>query len=637
MYDDGSIKYLAVDLEASNKIWYKAGLIGIGIYSKEDSFAGFSQEVMDNIKDYSTIYHNGGYDVNLAFREGIELPYDHDTILMASLLQYQDNIKDFYRSEYDDTTKLEESLKLDNLALRHLNIRSSWKIDWDKDRPTYDEIKEHCIMDCRITYHLFMLYKKKLQEAGLWDYYTKLLMPFQRLLTVVERVGIRLDVDKLQLMREEYEVKLENWDEEFYNKNKEALDIVGRYLTKDKIAKLPEPAESIYYVNNSKGNIISEKRHSGLKNQDGYTRHDGISPKDIDSYNKKVAKLKEEAIIFNCRSHVHMTKLLECKGIELKDRTGAKTTASKLLWKYKHDPIISQIVDYKKDRKIYNDFLKKWDIMRVGEILHTHFRLWATKTGRLSSAEPNLQQVPKDSVIRDLFIPREGKTFIVADAKQLEARLTAYFSKEPNLIKAFKEGIDVYGQIAVDLMGVTCHPNEVKEKHPDKRQIGKQIFLGTIYGLGLNSLSYSLNKEHNIPITLDECKENRNKFRKLYPNLHKFANSLKDTATSKGYITNFFGRKVFVPNDSTYKAINYFIQGTGSDLISFSQLNIVPKLPEGARLILLVHDEIVIECYPKDTKEIVDLINKYMVDYVNKKYDMFIDMDIKVGNTWGIK
>ena len=592
-------KYMVIDIETTGVDWARCSIIGIGHYSKEGGMIGFSKEIPD-LSGYQTIMHNGSYDVKVARKAGIEIPYHHDTILMASLLQFAVNIKESYRGMYDDNRKRKDSLALDNLAIRDLGLKASWKIDWKKDTPTYDEIKEHCLMDCRVPYHLFLQYKEKLIEHNLWNYYEKLLMPMARLLVDVECRGIRLDVDKLLTMKIVYKERIDRWLTDFHVNNKEALDIVIKYVKEDKMKKC-KPGKKAETLENRK------------------------------------QKVRDTVITFNPRSTVHMTKLLELKGINLVDNTGKKTTASKLLYRYRHDEIIGQICEYKKINKVYRDFLCKWDDLRVNDILFTNFRLWATDTGRLSSAEPNLQQVPKESDIRELFIPREGYVFTVADAKQLEARLAAYFSKEEVLLEAFRNGIDVYGQIAIDLMGLTCTANEVKELHPKERQIGKQLFLATLYGQGVKSLYFKLSREYEVDITHDECAQYKRIFNRAYPNLKEFDNKCKENADRDGYITTWFGRKNFIEKGKGYKGLNSYTQGSGSDMIGFSQLNIVPNLPKDAHLILMVHDEVIYEHKPEDTQFISDLIDKYLVQPLREKYGIPMDMDIKVGKNWGIK
>lgn len=588
-----------LDVETTGLNWTKCGIIGWGSYSKQDKDISFTKDIESEEK-YEYIYHNGSFDVKVAHKNGIELPFDHDTILMASLLQYRNSVKEYYYNSYDEETKLKESLSLDALAKKDLDIQNTWKIDWNKDTPTYDEIKEHCLMDCRVTYHLFEIYKERLINNGLWEYYVKLMMPFARMLVDVECAGIRLDLAKLTKLKADYGERLKVWEVVFRKTHKEVLDIVSRHLIRDKIAKVKP----------------------------------GKKP---ETKQNRIDKIVKDGIEFNPRSNVHMNKLLELKGLEIKDKNGKRTSSSKLLFRYRHDPVIGSILEYKKIKKIHRDFLCKWDDLRIDDVLYTNFRLWATRTGRLSSAEPNLQQVPKDKEIRELFIPREGKVFTVVDAKQMEARLAAYFSKEPNLIKAFKDGTDVYGQIAIDLMGLDCLPNDVKLKYPKERQVGKQLFLASLYGQGSKSLHFILSREHEIDITLSECRSYKRLFNKTYHKLISFGEKLKEEVMDKGYITNWFGRKVFIPKDKAYRAINYYIQGSSSELLSFVQLNIVKHLPEGARILLLVHDEVVYEHKPEDTDKIVDIVKKYMIELVNSKYDMFMDMDISTGKDWSVK
>src|SRR4030042_1436315 len=162
-----SMTLIACDIETTGLDWKKCGVIGIGLYSCTDKLITFTKDINHINKDnYEFIYHNGIYDIKVAKRKGIDLPYHHDTLLMASLLQYIDQLANNILDEH----KIQESLKLSTLATKELGIEN-WKIDWDKDRPSYDDIKRHCLMDCKVTYKLFEIYNDRLIKNNLWNSY----------------------------------------------------------------------------------------------------------------------------------------------------------------------------------------------------------------------------------------------------------------------------------------------------------------------------------------------------------------------------------------------------------------------------------------------------------------------------------
>ncbi len=339
-------------------------------------------------------------------------------------------------------------------------------------------------------------------------------------------------------------------------------------------------------------------------------------------------------------SEILFNKLgLPTKGVK-KTKTGLSTDSSVLEKLSSLHPLPEAILNYRmlyKLKSTYLDALSE-QVNVVSGRLHTRFNQTVTGTGRLSSSDPNLQNIPIQTEagrrIRTAFIPEAGCRLISADYSQIELRVLAHMSKDKNLITAFKEGIDIHAKTAREIMGLA--PNE--EIAPDIRRIGKTINFGVIYGMG----AFRLARELGIPVGVAQSYiEN---YFDRYPGVKEFFARLERDVTTKGYVSTLYGRKRFVSDIDTSDrdqgfvmraALNAPIQGTAADLMKIAMLKVDSRISrEGLRLSMLlqIHDELVFECQEEVCSAASMLIKEEMEQVA--AFSVPLVVDVGIGQNW---
>ena len=323
-----------------------------------------------------------------------------------------------------------------------------------------------------------------------------------------------------------------------------------------------------------------------------------------------------------------------------KTKTGYSTNAEILEKLRSAHPIIEDILDYRQLTKLkstYTDGLLK--VADENGRVHTNFKQTGTATGRLSSTEPNLQNIPIRTEIgrelRRFFLP-ENRDYVIIDAdySQIELRLLAHVSKDSNMISAFLNGTDIHTATAATVFGVA--PEAVSA---EMRKKAKAVNFGILYGIGAFSLS------EDIGVSRAEAQAFIDRYLASYPGIDQY---LKDTiaeAYENGYVTTLFGRKRYIPelagsNKMQQKfgervAMNSPIQGTAADIIKLAMVRVDQKLKEAkidARLILQVHDELLIESHRSCAEQAKSILRDAMEQAVS--YSVPLTVDIHIGNTW---
>jgi DNA polymerase-1 len=269
--------------------------------------------------------------------------------------------------------------------------------------------------------------------------------------------------------------------------------------------------------------------------------------------------------------------------------------------------------------------------------IHTSFNQIGAATGRLSSTRPNLQNVPVRSArgegIRRGFVPRPGWRFVVADYSQIELRLLAHLSADPAFVAAFRAGGDIHRQTAAVIFGV--EPDAVT---PEMRARAKTINFATIYGQGARALSRQLGTP------FDEAKRFIAEYFERFAGVRTFLDRTVAEARERGYVETIFGRRRYIPElrDSNFNmrafgertAANSPLQGSAADLIKVAMVRIAATLRAGplARLLLQVHDELVVECPAEEAEEVVRLLRLEMEGAAQLSVPLVVDVGI--GNTW---
>ncbi len=325
-----------------------------------------------------------------------------------------------------------------------------------------------------------------------------------------------------------------------------------------------------------------------------------------------------------------------------KTKTGFSTDTEVLEILSLQHPLPAKVLEWRqltKLRSTYVEGLIKKINPKTGRI-HTSFNQTATATGRLSSSEPNLQNIPIRSdlgkLIRETFIAEDGYVFISADYSQIELRILAALAKEEKLIEAFKKGEDIHTRTACEIFGVK--PEEVT---PNMRRNAKTVNFGIIYGMS----PYGLSKE--LGISVDEAKKYIDRYFERYPKVVEFINKTVQFAKEYGFVKTFFGRKRPVPELFSPKrderefgkriAVNTPIQGTAADLIKLAMIkidNFIEKNGINAKMLLQVHDELLFEVKEDKTEEFIQYIKEIM-ENICPELGVPLKVDIKKGKNWG--
>lgn len=325
-----------------------------------------------------------------------------------------------------------------------------------------------------------------------------------------------------------------------------------------------------------------------------------------------------------------------------KTSKGSRSTDQEVLEKLAHLHFIpGLILKYRELAKLqstYTQSLVKQIHPRTNRI-HTNFSQTLVATGRLSSSEPNLQNIPASSeyghAIRSAFVAESENLLLSADYSQIELRILAHISNDPALCKAFHENKDIHKQTAAELLGISL--DEVTQ---EKRQIGKQLNFSIMYGLTPFGLSQALN------IPLPEAKKYIDGYFKLYAQVKSWMDSTIAAAKETGYVTSLWGRRRYIPelleNNKTIfeagrrAAINSPIQGSAADLMKVAMLNIDAKLNEkklSSKILLQIHDEIILET-PKNELPLVEEIVRVSMESV-VSWRVPLKIALRSGKDWG--
>jgi DNA polymerase-1 len=365
--------------------------------------------------------------------------------------------------------------------------------------------------------------------------------------------------------------------------------------------------------------------------------------KQIDEIETEVKKIAGEKV--NLRSPKQVGELLFEKlqlPVIRKTKTGYSTDAEVLneLAAMNVSPIPAQLLRYREVEKLLSTYVKALPTMvhpRTKKI-HTHFQPSNAATGRLSSDNPNLQNIPvrteNGRKLRKGFVPSPGRVLLSADYSQVELRLLAHFSQDKNMLEAFHNDRDIHRQTAAEIFDVA-----LEEVTKDMRNGAKAINFGLMYGQTSFGLSQTLH------ISQGEAKKYITNYFQKFQSVKSFLDGLKEKAEATGYAETLFGRKRALPDiKSTNRqikamaervAINSPIQGTAADIIKLAMINIQRILKERnlkSKMVLQVHDELIFDVIPEELEEMKVLVQEQMEGAVSLSVPLKVE--VGVGNNW---
>ncbi|MDE6729140.1 MAG: DNA polymerase I, partial [Oscillospiraceae bacterium] len=322
-----------------------------------------------------------------------------------------------------------------------------------------------------------------------------------------------------------------------------------------------------------------------------------------------------------------------------KRKTGYSTDSETLEALIDKSPIIQPILDYRKLTKLHNTYVKGLqNAVSDDGRMYTTFKQTETRTGRISSAEPNLQNIPVRTELgrnfRKFFVAAPGKVLCDADYSQIELRVLASLSKDKVMIETFKEGRDIHAETAESVFRKTAGQSD-----PDLRRKAKAVNFGIVYGIG----AFSLAKD--IGTTVGDAKRYIDDYLTHFSGVKQYMDTNTFSAEADGYAVTMFGRRRFIPEilstNKTVKALgkriamNTPIQGTAADIIKLAMIRVYKRLkselPE-AKLILQVHDELIVEAPEGAAEKALLILKEEMQSAVELEVPMLVDA--KCGKTW---
>lgn len=415
------------------------------------------------------------------------------------------------------------------------------------------------------------------------------------------------------------------------------------YNTKDKLYEDMKREDNIYLFENIEmplAKVLAKMETTGIRVDKKVLEEMGTEIKiKLEILTRDIYNYAGEE--FNINSPKQLGEILfdKLKLPGAKKNKNGYATDIDVLKKLTEYPIINKILEYRALAKLYSTYIDGIiSTIREDGKIHTIYTQTLTRTGRLSSIEPNLQNIPMRSeygrLIRKAFIPEDNSVILSSDYSQIELRVFAHLSGVNDLINAFKEGVDIHTKTAMDIFKV---PMEGVTKN--MRRQAKAVNFGILYGIS----SYGLAEDIGIPVK--EAKEFINKYFETYPGVKDYMDKEIDEAKRTGYVKTIMNRKRVIEElkSSNYMvrsmgermALNTPVQGSASDILKKAMVeisDIFEKENIKSKMLLQVHDELIFNVYNDEIDKVKDIVYNTMTKVFELKVPL--DVDIELGNNW---
>lgn len=468
-----------------------------------------------------------------------------------------------------------ENLAIDYLGLDVNEYLKSLGLTTNKDSQInlFDNLKEDS-KKYEISFTIYAIkelkqaLENKLKEQNAWKLFTQIEMPLARVLAKMQYEGMYIDKEELIIFGKELKQGIEELTSKIY-------ELAGEEFNINSTQQL--------------GNILFEKLGltSSKKTKKGYST-------DVDT----LEKIRKE------------------------------------------HPIVEKILEYRSLMKLNSTYVEGMlpYINEKTNRIHSYFHQTVTATGRISSTEPNLQNIPTrielGKRLRKVFKPKEGYVFIDADYSQIELRVLAHISQDEHMLEAFKNGEDIHKQAASKVLG-----KPIDEVTKQERSDAKAVNFGIVYGISDFGLAQQLGTSRK------KAKEYIDQYLEKYSGIDKFMKEVVEEAKEKGYVETLYGRRRYIPELSSNNymvrqfgaraAMNTPIQGTAADIMKIAMVNLNRSLEEtklDAKIILQVHDELILEVSEKDKEEAKNLLKNCMENAI--KLTVPLEVEVSEANNW---
>jgi DNA polymerase I len=560
---------VCLDTETSSLNVFEAQLLGIS-FCFQSGEAYYVLAKEEFLKELKSIIEN-------VKTIGHNIKYDYKILKLAGIELnniYFDTLVASYL-----LSKTSRSLKLDDLAFSELGYRmqaieeligAKGKKQLTMLDVEPEKISYYSCEDADYTWQLYQKYQKELEQEGIDGLFEKIEMPLVKILADMELAGVKIDTKFLKILQKKFEKRL-----------------------KELTSEIHELAGAEFNINSPKQ--LAEILFSGLE--------------------------------------------ISTQGIK-KTKTGFSTAAPELEKMKERHPIINLIFEYRELNKLQSTYviglLKEVDDQ---DRVHTNFNQTVTATGRLSSSSPNIQNIPIRTElgreIRKAFIPQVGYSLLAADYSQIELRVIASLADDDKMIDSFNKDEDIHARTAAEI-----HNKDIKDISKKERRDAKEVNFGVIYGLGARGLSQRTDLDFN------EARDFIERYFLLYEKIRNFLDLTKERAHQNKFVETLFGRKRYIPEiDSGMPmlraaaervAINMPVQGTAADLMKMAMIQLndeIKKISPEVRMLLQVHDEVVLEIPEKD----IDKVSEKVKDVMESVYKLKvpIKVDVLTGGNWG--
>ena len=631
------------------------------LYDNVESITGKTKEKLINDKEnafmskkIATIYRDVPLNIDLEdlkfdLKDDTKLKEVYNELEFYSLLKSTNVKKEEVKIEYKEITSISE-----------LNLNEKIAIYLELDNENYHIANQVCltITDGKNNYYV----KKDLikdvldliKDKNIITYDTKKIIGNTKIYINssfdVSIAGYILNYnikDDLAFLANQLDYQIEFFDvskkNNFANKEEVVKKCLFLYNTEEKLKnKLIEENQIDLFKNIEMPliNVLADMEITGIKVDENELKKMG------EEFTVKLELLEKEiynlaGIEFNINSPKQLGEILFDK-LQLakgkKNKTGYKTDVKVLEKLAENYPIAKKILEYRGLAKLKNTYIDglKNCILNDGKI-HTIYKQTLTRTGRLSSTEPNLQNIPvRDELgrkIRKAFVP-SNDLLLSADYSQIELRILAHISKCPKLIQSFIDGLDIHTKVASDIYGINK-----EEVTKTMRRTAKAVIFGIVYGISGFGLG------ENLHISRKDAESFINKYFEIYPEVKKYTEDIVKYAHENGYVKTLFNRKRILDeiNNPNYMiksmgermAMNTPIQGTSADIMKMAMINVHHRFKKDnieSKILLQVHDEIIVDVKLNELEQVKKIIKEEMENVY--KLDVPLKVEIDTGTNW---
>jgi DNA polymerase I-like protein with 3'-5' exonuclease and polymerase domains len=541
----------------------------ISVYAVASVHGGYVSRSLSELSDARSLKlggHNFKFDLKTLMANGAPLGlenYGDDSMLMGVALTHK--VPDSYVADYAAKRKeLNEkaghalhrkagkySLKV--MAPYFLGIEPFWEVADHND-------DEYVAKDAVYTAQLIEALARELKSSGGYDFYKEMLLPWNKMLLEAEYEGVHLDVDLLSVFEAEYAAKAlssekalkEIWAPQFeaYGEERRAVTRAGYFEKRAAaIAKIAP----------------SKKKDPVLAAAEVLEKEDKIRLRYAEMYSKAAAKIEPLSLA----SPTQLKWLLkESLGLDVTTFDGEDESTGKAVLERlagQGVPGVTELLAYRQASKLTTAFFPSYREMAFEGRIHCGFNLNGTRTGRLSSSSPNLQQISKK--IMPLFKARDGYSFVYRDVSAIEPRLIAYATECKKLCDIFLKGTDFHSENVRTMLGIQEEDVVIKGKYKAERDLVKEVGLALMYGAGAGRIEECAAKR-GFKWTYKECKEKYKRFQYEYAEVWAYKEALEERIRSGELIENVLGRPLtFDPERLHMQSLNSYTQSAGSDVL----------------------------------------------------------------------